>query len=471
MRAPSNKLLERELSKRKLRKELELDPAFPAQNAFILDSSRFVAAQCSRRAGKTNGLAIRFFRTLETHPGAQCIYLALTRESAKDIMWPVLEELNSNYNLGCTFIESKLEMRHPNGATLKLYGADMKNFIKRLKGRKYPGVAIDEAQDFGIHLQSLIDDVLTPSIADYEDGWLAVTGTPGPVPQGYFFEVTNNGRFGYSRHQWTLLDNPYMPNPAAFLSDLRARREWDDRHPSYLREYLNQWVLDTQALWIQYSASQNHFQELPNAKYTYILGIDLGYKDADALAVLAWSESSACTYLVEEVVTRQQGISELAEQIEQLRKRYDISKMVIDQGGLGLKAAEEIRRRHHLPVVGAEKQRKQETVEFLNDHLRRGTFKARANSQFAKDSYLIQIDWERSTPDRIVIKKQPHSDIIDAVLYAFKESPAFTYQKPIPRAEPGTAKWFDEEAERLEEQAVEHFTRQAELETEPDDFY
>ena len=62
-------------------------------------------------------------------------------------MWPVLHELNDKHDLGCTFLDSKLIMTYPNGATLRLYGADMKNFIKRLKGRKYPGVAIDEAQD------------------------------------------------------------------------------------------------------------------------------------------------------------------------------------------------------------------------------------------------------------------------------------------------------------------------------------
>ena len=44
-------------------KPIALDPNFPKQNNFILDTSRYLVAQCSRRAGKTNGLAIRFFKT------------------------------------------------------------------------------------------------------------------------------------------------------------------------------------------------------------------------------------------------------------------------------------------------------------------------------------------------------------------------------------------------------------------------
>jgi hypothetical protein len=453
----SQQVLAKELGRRKLRKELALDPAFPLQNAFILDRSRFVAAQCSRRAGKTSGLAYRFARTLEANPGAQCVYMALTRESAKDILWPVLIEMNDTHNLGWTFTESKLEARTPNGSSLKLYGADQKNFIKRLKGRKYPGVAIDEAQDFGVHLRSLVDDVLTPAISDYADGWLALTGTPGPVPSGYFFDVTHGGRFGYSVHHWTLLDNPFMPNPATFIAELKLRQEWDDANPTYLREYCNKWVLDTQSLWIRYLESQNHYEILPTLKWNYILGVDFGFKDADALAVLAWHESDPNTYLVEEVVTRGQDITGVAEQIQVLMKKYDIAVITADEGALGKKMAEEMRRRFHIPMQPAEKTRKQETVSFLNDTLRTGKFKAKKDSMFAQDSYLVQIDWDKSTPDKIIVKKQPHSDIIDAVLYAFKVSPAFTYQKPKDKPKQGTPEWETAETQAMEDAAMEYF--------------
>lgn len=441
-----------------------LDPSFVSQNNFILDPARFIAAQCSRRAGKSNGLAIRFKNTLDRYPGAQCIYLALTRDSARDIMWPILQELNEKHKWGCEFIESKLWMVNPNGAVLKLMGADMKNFIKRIKGRKSPGIAIDEAQDFGSHLQSLIDDVLTPMLADYSDGWLAVTGTPGPVPAGYFFEVTQKGMYGFSLHKWTLYENPYMPNPEEFVADLKRKRAWDDKHPTLRREWLNEWVLDVEALWIRYKEEYNDYAVLPRGPLHFVLGIDVGYKDADALAVLAWTEDSPVTYLVEEVITRKQGLTELADQIRNLMSRYTIDKMVIDEGGLGKKLAEELRRRFGIPVQPADKLRKQENVEFLNDALRRSMFRAKSQSRFAKDSFLVQIDWDRSTPDRIVIKKHPHSDIIDAVLYAFKESPAYTYQQPAMMPAYGTPEWGKHEETRMFDEAMDHFQKQAEQE-------
>lgn len=446
------------LLKQKQKKVTYRDDSFPKQDVFVSDSNRFIAAQCSRRAGKTNALAIRFLTTLEKHPGAFCLYIALTRESARNIMWPVLEELDEKFKVGLSFTESNLTVTHPNGARLQLFGADMKNFIRRLKGIKTPGVAIDEAQDFGAHLESLVDDVLTPTLTDYEDSWLAITGTPGPVPSGYFYKITQERKFGFSLHKWTLLDNPYLPQAENFLTELIKKHEWPDDNPTLRREWRNEWVLDLESLLIKYDSTKNNFETLPTKPWTYILGVDIGFRDSDALALLAWSEASSEIYLVEETITQGQDITTLTTQIESYMKRYDISKIVMDEGGLGKKVAEEIRRRKHIPVQAAEKQRKMENVAFLNEWLRLGRFKARRNSRFAQDSFMLQIDWEKTSPDKIRVKDSFHSDIIDAVLYAFKESPAFTYQAPRDKPKHGSKAWAEEEESEMERAALEHFT-------------
>jgi hypothetical protein len=439
-------------------KPIVLAENFPKQNAFINDTNRYIAAQCSRRAGKTNGLAYRFFKAMEKYPKSQCIYLGLTRDSAKGAMWPVLQEINDKYQLGCDFVESKLTMKHPNGAVLILLGADMPNYIKRLRGRKFPGVAIDEAQDFGGHLESLIDDVLTPAIADYSDGWLAVTGTPGPVPQGLFFDITCHSKYGFSLHKWTLYDNPNMPNPQEVVRDLKIRKEWSEDNPTLKREWLNEWVLDVQSLWVRYSEKLNDFSSMPTGtgyKWNYILGVDIGFKDADAIAVVAWSEKSPETYLIEEVITRKQGISSLIAQIDALQKKYDAYKIVMDEGGLGKKIAEDIRQRFGCPIEPADKVRKQDNVELLNDSLRLGKFKAKKDSQFALDSYMVQIDWDKSTPKHIQIKKTFHSDIIDAVLYAFRDSYAYTHRPEPEKPKPGTKEWADQQHSEMFEAELE----------------
>lgn len=436
-----------------------LDPNFSHQNEFVKDRSRFIVAQCSRRAGKSNGLAIRFLHTLETHPGCFCPYIALTRESARNIMWGVLQEQDLKFKTGCIFTESNLTMTHPNGARLQLFGADMKNFIRRLKGIKTPGVGIDEAQDFGSHLQSLVDDVLTPTLTDYQDSWIAITGTPGPVPMGYFYEITFERKYGYSFHSWELLQNPYLPFAEKFIADLKKKRQWDDDHPTLLREWRNQWVLDAQSLLVKYYPEKNHYETVPHYRtsWKYIMGIDIGFKDSDAICVLAWCEATQDIYLVYEDLTSGQDISNLTENIRKVCKMYDISKMVIDTGGLGKKIAEEIIRRHQIPVKAADKSRKMENIALLNDWLRLGYFKAKKDSIFSKDSYKVQIDYEKSTPDKIIVKSSFHSDMIDAVLYAFRESPAFTYKKQVEKPKYGTPEWGIYESERMEQAEIEYF--------------
>lgn len=439
---------------------------FPKQDIFVNDPSLDIAALCTRRAGKTSGFARRFKKTMDKYPGCLCRYFSLTRDSAKDIMWPILEELDEREGWGAIFTESNLTMTLQNGSRLRLYGADMKNFRRRVRGAKSPGNAIDECQEFdGSDLQDLVDNIIKPSTADYTDGWVGLGGTPGPIPRGYFYEITHEGKHGYSNHKWSLYENPFMPNPQQFVDRLKAKKEWDDNNPTLLREYKGLWVLDTESLLIRYNEGKNHYESLPASKWNYILGVDIGHRDADALAVLAWSESTPNIYLVEEVITRGQDITELSNQIEGLMKEYDISKIVMDEGALGKKIAEEIRRRKHIPVQPADKARKMENVAFLNDYLRVGKFKASKHSRFSSDSYQLQIDYEKTTPDKLVVKKGFHSDIIDAVLYAFKESPAFTYEKPKDIPVYGTHEWAKEQENEMEQSAIEHFENLEKAET------
>lgn len=429
---------------------------FPEQDAFVFDNAQFITALCTRRAGKSTGLGRRFKEIMDRYPGCLTRYLALTRDSAKDIMWNALQELNEANGWNCRFVESTLTMIAPNESRLRLYGADMKNFIRRLRGAKTAANAIDEAQEFSDSvLTDLVDNILTPSMADYDNSWLALTGTPGPIPRGYFYDATEGGVGGYVTHRWSLYQNPYLPNAQEFVDKLKARKKWTDSNPTFLREYKGLWVLDVDSLLVRYSEQINHFETLPIQKYTAIMGIDIGFNDADAIAILLWSPSDPCTYLVEECITAGQGLTELVEQVQRLAKKWEVSKMVIDEGGLGKKLAEEMRRRHKVPVHAAEKQRKFENVAFLNDALRMGKFKAKKDSRFAEDSLRVQIDQDKTTPDRLVVKKGFHSDIIDAVLYAFVASPAFSYEKPVDKPAYRSREWFEQEEMQMERDTEE----------------
>lgn len=430
---------------------------FPKQDLFVKDANRFIAANCTRRAGKSSGLALRFFRTLTTHPNAFCPYIALTRDSAKNIMWNILQECDERFKIGAVFTESNLTMTLPNSSRLQLFGADMKNFIRRLKGIKTPGVAVDEAQDFGSHLTDLIESVLEPTIADYPTGWIALTGTPGPVPHGYFYEVVQKGHGKYSLHEWSLLDNPYMPNAQSFIDELKEKKGWDDNHPTLRREWYGEWVLDVDALVFKYDEVKNAYQTLPQSNtWHYIVGIDLGFDDSDAIACIGWNDEAPIIYLVEELVTANQEITSLANQIDDFIKRYNPDKIVMDTGGLGKKIAETYQQRYGLPVVAADKHRKFENIEILNDAMRVGKFYAKNNSHFAFDAKRVKWDQDAQL-DKPKVDDRFHSDICDAVLYAARETFHWLYEAPKPRLIPNTPEWVKKQEEELESAAYNKY--------------
>lgn len=434
------------------------DERFPAQTRFVRDGSRFLAALCTRRAGKTNGLAAKYIRAGVTHPNCMMPYIAMTRDSAKNIMWPVLQELDERFKLGIEFKETDLTATLKNGASIKLFGADMKNFIKRLKGIKTPFVAVDEAQDFGAHIRELVDDVLTPTIADYRDGALALTGTPGPVPVGLFYEVTHARQHGYSVHRWSIFENPYMPDARAFVDDLRRKKAWDDQNPTYRREWLGEWVLDLEALVFQYAEAKNHYDTLPavSGEWDYVIGVDLGFDDADAIAVVGWHPRVKEAYLVDELVQRGQGITELAHQLAGFIDKYKPLRVVMDTGGLGKKIAEEISKRHGLPIRAAEKDRKFEFIELLNDALRTRRLFAKRDSIFAHDCARVKWDSDSVKPK---ISDVFHSDITDAVTYAYREALHWLSEPEVARAAAGTPEWYNEQEKEMQRQAEETLQR------------
>lgn len=449
---------------------------FDKQLKFVQDPRPYKVAVCSRRAGKTVACAAHLIDTALNNPGVVCLYITLSRNNAKKLIWREMQKIVKQHAINVTEDQTELSMSFDNESIIYCSGAKDSSEIEKFRGLALKIVYVDECQSFRGYIQELIDDVLAPALMDYA-GTLCLIGTPGPVPAGFFAEVAGEVQEkkqvaeSWSHHSWTFFDNPFITQKSGkthqeLLDRELRRRGVNSGDPSIQREFYGRWVLDSNSLWIRYNNKLNHYDNLPIItphKWVYIMGIDLGYEDADAIAVLAWSEKEKATYLVEERIVTKQGITELVQQIQDLNKIYDCSKMIIDEGGLGKKLAEEMRRRHHIPVQAADKARKQENVEFLNDCLRSSVFKAKAQSRFAQDSMLVEIDRDKSTPDKIKISDKYHSDIIDAVLYAFKESAAFTYQAETKMPAYGSKEWADKQQSDMWSAAVEHYEGQAEL--------
>ncbi len=433
---------------------------FDKQLAFVEDPAPYKVAVCSRRSGKTTACAAHLIHMALNKTGSNSLYITLTRDTAKKLVWKELRRINREHDLGGKENETELSIIFPNESTIYLSGCLNASEIEKFRGLALNLCYIDECQSFREYIRELIDDIIAPALIDYA-GSLCLIGTPGPIPAGFFHECAVE-LDTWSKHGWTLWDNPHLPlksgvNQQTLLERELKRRGVTADSPSIRREYFGEWVLDSDSLLLHYTESLNDFQMLkPNVTYNYILGIDVGFEDSDALSVLAWSEQDPATYLVHEVITAKSDITTLANQIKEIDKQFKINKMIMDMGGLGKKIGEELIRRFLIPVEAADKTRKMENYALLDDALRTGMFKAKKDSRFARETFLVEIDRDKTTPERIKVSNRFHSDIIDAVLYAFKVSYAFSYKPPeSDKPRWGTEEWAKQQTESMFEAELE----------------
>jgi hypothetical protein len=424
------------------RTRLSLDAfLFDHQLAFANDPAPFVTATCTRRAGKSVGVAAWLLEGPLKGCGPS-LYTTITRRESKRIIWPIMLRINREHRLGYVPNESELSLRLNGVPAVYLMGVDTRDEIEKARGTGWGRVAIDEAQTLPPYVEQLVNDVLMPSFMDHS-GQLRVIGTPGAVPVGYFHELTQNPSWGH--HSWSVWQNPHLPNARAMLEKVLAARGVTEDDPSIQREWFGRWVYDPNSLVFRWT-QQNHYDSRPPYRsWQYVIGVDLGFDDADAIAVLAWSDESPSLWLVEEWVGSKQSITDLGKRLGDFVARYEPLEVVADTGGLGKKIADEITGRTGIPLTPADKTRKLEHIELLNDALRSGRLFARRDSRFAADALLVE--WDRSSPEKPKISDRYHSDVCDAVLYAYRRAQHWLHEERDHRPGPG-GDGYEAEVER-----------------------
>lgn len=469
-----NEILSRR--KKKGKKNLEWKPsdqrnfdiekiAFKKQLDFLKHKSRFKVACCSRRAGKTIACALYLVK-VALEKRSDSIYITLNRKMAQRIIWDNLKRISEAYVLNCEFNEQKLEMKFPNGSRVFLGGANDKQSINEYRGLGLSLIIIDECQSFPEFITELVEEVLQPTLTENQ-GSMILIGTPGPILDGMFFRKyqegkknTHNNVNKWKAFHWTLKDNPYIAKKSNMSIEKVISAELTSRNistddPVFQREYLGLWVEDPDALVYKFNPAINVFHhEIKLEEYNIIIAFDMGYSDADAIGVLAFNEHDPNLYLVEEFVMNKLSVSDLANKLLSLQTKYKPIKIVGDLGhGSSLKIAEELATRYSLSVEPAERHRKVEYIQFLNDDLIKGKFKIHSSCQWALND-IVKVMWDRdkSTNAKKVISEDFHSDIMDAVLYAHRHSLHYASRELSKPPTFGSREFY----EVLEEQMLEH---------------
>lgn len=461
--------------------ETFLENLTTVQRDFVTDFSPQKAALCTRRAGKTFACKIDLIYTALTQPDSVSVYINTSRRECRNIAW------NGKYGLrslikgsglkvrssrGTTdwdvyFNATYLEVHFANGSVIRLVGVDDATEIEKLRGDAYDKVIVDEAAKFG-ELEYFFSDVISPALGDRE-GKIVLTGTPSVACSGYFWKVTTNqeGAEGWSTHCWTYRENIHLPHLPETYARLKERNRWGDDHPTWLREYCGQWVKATNLLVYSFNAipeAERYYEELPQhttkdgttyaLNWEYILGVDVGFRDAFSYSIWAYSDNCPVSYEIESYKQTELNSDEQADIIEALHKRFKFSKTVVDAGSSILATVEAWKERRGLPVEAANKTKKHAFIHSWNAAMERGQVKFRKGSPLANELAVLQ--WKEKTLNSPRPKEDKHNfpnDVCDAALYAWKELLTWAWEPLEISPSRGSRSFYKKEEELDEEHA------------------
>jgi hypothetical protein len=214
--------------------------------------------------------------------------------------------------------------------------------------------------------------------------------------------ATNPGGLG---HEWVrrrFVSNPDSARPfvPALLVDnpsldadeyLESLAELDSTTRAQLEKGV--WVRDAEGLVYRYDEGINSLGTAPACDYK-LLGLDFGVTDDCAFVVLGWRRNDPTVYVLEAFRRPDTLPPDAAVVVRELQQRHRFVRIVGDVGGLGKPYAEEMRRRHHIPVEPADKVNKRGFISLLNGDLERGRVKAQRGTCDDLITEWCELPWD-----------------------------------------------------------------------------
>lgn len=473
---PALKLLEEELLSRYVEMSSipnVLESAFDKQKEFIKAKSKQKALFCTRRSAKSFTAGIYLVYEALSNPGCNCLFIGLTRASAKAIIWKdILTVIDQKYALGASFNQTELTLTLPNGSIIAVTGADAdEKEMNKLLGRKFRLVCIDEASMYTIDLRNLVYGVLGPAMVDPNDsgdsGTICLMGTASDFPRGLFYDITLGKENGWDLFKWAAADNPHVAKKwAEALEKIRIERPSYMETPQYKQWYLNQWVVDEEKLVYRFDMGKNLIKDIPHLssnEWSYVLGVDTGWEDDSAFVLTAYHLNNPFLYIPRTYHKKKMSFDDVVHKIQDFMKDPVMAPQRVIIDGANKQGVESMKQRSSIPFEYADKQDKATFIELCNNDLIQGSIKildtAENRDLWQEMSSLV---WQ-TDGDKIKYPKKEHpalpNHLCDAFLYSWRCGWHYAAVPVEKKLVVGSREWYlkqsediwEKERERLEE--------------------
>ena len=406
---------------------------FKEQRDLLMDDTQYrkQIVICGRRAGKTYSNARRLVWTC-IKPNSPCLYMNLNFTNAINQMWDEVQKSIEEVGLRVKS-QSKADgnIIFTNGSSITFRGNNNKGEADKARGYSYRLVVIDEV-GHQVNMAYLMDEVLRPCMADYEDSVLVCTGTPPRVPHTWAEKAWNDKTF--KTYHWNMFNNPHMPNPDAFIDDECASKGVTRESSFIQREYYGIiGCYDTEA---QVFNGRKTFIVPSNAAelpFTSIcIGVDFGFSDYNSVITLAYNKNTRQAWVIREnkfnhsdITTIVNVIKEHDEAAKELLMQKNINPEVdvfCDNNEKSIIA--ELKRQYGVRAYPAWKHDKSMAIEQLAEELR--TSRMMIPLHGALDDEMDSILYKRDEGTDAILPELDedlgiHPDAMFALLYASRQ--------------------------------------------------
>ena len=297
-------------------------PQIALINAVNSPKYRFIVAAYSRRVGKT------------TVANMVANLVCLVPNSAVLIMSPnyslstISFEIQRRYvkAFGLTVVRDNLKDRMlelSNGSTVRMGSVSQ---VDSCVGRSYDLVLFDEAA-LSSDGEDAFNIALRPTLDKTNSKAIFISTPRGKL--NWFSRFFERG-FSADFPEWCALHCDYLANPRAVEADvLEARRSMSSQE--FAQEYLASFnTFEGQIYRFNTEVCVQDLSQYDYSSDEIICGLDIGFKDATAALVIAYSEVDDCYRVLTEYQASQKTTTEHAEVVKALETKYDISCIFID---------------------------------------------------------------------------------------------------------------------------------------------
>jgi hypothetical protein len=404
---------------------------FDKQREVERDESRHIALLCGRRAGKTEELAYEAVEVLADNQRSHVVFVGLTARSAREIFFAKICSLNTLHQWGLQINQQRMSVTDTvTDSTLLVMGSDTREDLDRIRGIERLALLVcDECGQWRPSLLHYVaEESAGPALMDL-GGKTILSGTPGRVLAGYWYDVTTGKLPGWSLRRWTSLDNPHVP-AREWLAELLKNKGWDENNPIYRREYLAEWCTDTKSL-VMSSFSDDNIKPCGcDSSYVTSLILDFGVVHNTAFLVLGHKPSERAVKVFHSEQHTGLAPTQVADIGKALKQQYQCSRVIGDVGGMGKAHAQEFQLRHGIYVEAADKRDKLAGIELTNDRFRTHSLEIDPiNADLIKQCRSVQ--WDEYHAD---IADGQEDDLLDTLIYGNK-AVLHRYIEPAPKTD------------------------------------